>query len=100
MQEEMDVGIDQPGEQRGVAEVDDSGALGMIHRGGDGANAIPFDQYFAGLEQGSGIDLEQARGVEDDGRGGRLLRVGYGSKEGERCAEGKETNAVRKSRHG
>jgi hypothetical protein len=35
----------------------------MIDRGADGANAISLDQYFAGLEQGSGIHLEQARGV-------------------------------------
>ena len=72
VKEEMDVGVDQTGEQRGVAQVDDFGALGMINRGADGANAIPIDQHFTGLKQGTGIHLEQARGVEDDGRWGGL----------------------------
>jgi hypothetical protein len=44
----------------------------MINRGADGANAIPIDQHFTGLKQGTGIHLEQARGVEDDGRWGGL----------------------------
>jgi hypothetical protein len=68
MQEEMHVGVDQAGEQRDVAEVDDFGALRMVDRCADGANAVAFDQDFAGLEEGAGVDLEQARGVEDDGR--------------------------------
>jgi hypothetical protein len=99
MQEEMDVGIDQAGKQGAVAEVDDSGALGMIDRGADGANAIAFDKNFAGPEQGSGINLEQARGVEDDGRGGRLC-VNGGRHDGERCAKEKESKALKKAWHG
>jgi len=86
MQEQVNVSVDQAGEQRGVAQVDDFGALGMVYRRPRGANAIPFDQNFTGLEQGSGIHLEQARGVEDDGRGGWLLRGGEGRQQGERCA--------------
>ena len=75
MQEEMHVRVDEAGEQRGVAEVDDLGAGRMVDRGADGADAVTFDEDFAGPEQRAGIDLEQARGVEDDGRGGNLRRA-------------------------
>ena len=52
------------------------GALGMVDRSADGADALALDENFAGLEQGSGVDLKQAGGVEDDGRGGGLLGEG------------------------
>jgi hypothetical protein len=94
------VRVDQAGEQGGVAQVDDFGALGMINRLPNGANAISLDQNFAGLEQGSGVNLEQARGVEDDGRGGWLLCGGEGRRDCERCAKKKGTKALRETRHG
>ena len=86
MQKEMHVRVDEAGEQRGVAQVDDFGALRMVDRRAHGANALALDEDFAGLEQGAGIDLEQARGVEDDGGGGGLLRRGDdGCKKAERA---------------
>ena len=100
MQEEMNVRVDKAGEQGSVAEIDDFGALRMVDRGADGANAISLDQNFAGLEQGSGIHLEQARGVENDGRGGWLLCGCDDRHEGECCAKGKDTKALKKSWHG
>jgi hypothetical protein len=75
MEEEMDVGVDEAGEQRGVAEVDDLGVLRVVDRCADGSNAIALHEDFARLEQRAGIDLEQARGVQDDGRRG--LGGGY-----------------------
>jgi hypothetical protein len=41
----------------------------MLDGGGDGANAVAFDEDFAGLEDCAGVDLKQAGGVEDDGLG-------------------------------
>ncbi len=82
----MDVGVDEAGEQGGVAQVDDFGALGMVDRGADGADVVAFDQDFAGLEEGAGIDLEKARGVENDGRGGGLCAKRR--PRGRRCAKG------------
>jgi len=38
--------------------------------------------------------------VEDDGRGGRLLRGREGREEGDACAKEKEADWLRKSRHG
>ena len=79
------------------------GALGMVDRCAHGADALALDQNFAGLEQGSGIHLEQARGVEDDGRGGWLLcgdRGRHDRRQGERYAKKKETKTFRKFRHG
>jgi hypothetical protein len=77
MQEEVHVGVDEAGKQRGVAEVDDSGALRMVYRFADGADAVALDENLAGLEECASVDLEQAGGVEDDGDGSsgrRFLR--------------------------
>jgi hypothetical protein len=66
---------------------------------------IGLDQNLAGLEQGAGVHLEQAGGVEDDGRGGWLLGGGNGRKM-QGCAEGQQkcpaqkTRAHREIRHG
>ncbi len=67
MQEEMNVRVDEAGHQRRVAEIDDLGALWMVDGAADCADAVAFDEYFAGLQQVAGVDLEQARGVEHDG---------------------------------
>ena len=75
MQKEMHVSVDEAGEQRGVAEVDDLCALRMVDGCADGADALALDENLAGLEDGAGVDLKQARGVEDDGRA-RLLGEG------------------------
>jgi hypothetical protein len=69
----MHVSVDEAGEQRNVAEVDDARALRVLDGCADGKDALALDENLAGLEQGSGIDLKQAGGVEHDGRGGRLL---------------------------
>jgi hypothetical protein len=71
----MNMRVDEAGDQGGVAEVDDLRALRMVNRGADGANAVALNQDFARLEDLAGIDLKQAGGVEDDGRG-RLLGGG------------------------
>jgi hypothetical protein len=73
MQEEVNVRVDEAGEQRGVAEVDDRCALRMANGCANLANAVAFDKDFAGTEQGTGVDLKQAGRVEDDRGGGRLL---------------------------
>ena len=74
MKEEMHVGVDEAGEQSGVAEVDEFG-VGRVRDGcADGGDAFAFDKDFAGLEKVAGVDLKEASGVEDDRRGaGRLL---------------------------
>jgi hypothetical protein len=99
MQEEMHMSVDQAGEQRGVAEVDDPGALRMVNGDAYGANAIALDQNFAWLEQGAGVHLEQAGGVEDDGCGGWLLGGG-GKGQTQTYAESKAAEALKKFQHG
>ena len=76
MQKQMHVRVDQSGHQRYVAEVDDLRALRMVNRRTDRLDPLAFNQNFAGAENVAGIDLEQPSGVEDDGRGCRLLRCG------------------------
>ena len=73
MQEEMNVRVDEAGQQGCVAEVDDLCTLRMLDGLADGANALALNQNFAGLEDDASIDLEQAGRVEDDGCGERLL---------------------------
>ncbi len=65
MQEQMDVRVDQAGEQRGVAEIDDLRAGGMVDGGADGGDAVALDQDLAGRDDCSGFDIEQTRGVQD-----------------------------------
>jgi hypothetical protein len=45
----------------------------MVDRSAHGLDALARDENLAGLKEIAGIDLEQPRGVKDDGR---LLRGG------------------------
>ena len=60
----MNMGIYQPWEQCGVAEVDYSGAGRMIHRCAYCANAVALDKNLAGLQESAGVNLEKTGGVE------------------------------------
>ena len=68
MEEEMDMGVDEAGEQSRVAEVDDLGVLRVIDGCAYSADAVALNENFAGAEEDAGINLKQACGVEDDGR--------------------------------
>jgi hypothetical protein len=90
MQEKMDVRVNQAGEQSGVAEVDEFGAVRMRHFVAGFDDEIVLDQNFAGSGDAAGFYVEQARGVEDDGfcRSGwswRLLLCGTFWRSGRRC---------------
>jgi hypothetical protein len=74
MQEEMNVCVDKAGEQRGVAELDDLRARRMRDRSADLLNALTGDEDFAWREDFSGLDDEQARGVQDGLAGCWLCR--------------------------
>ncbi len=74
MQEQMHVRVDETGEQRGVAEVDDVRALRMIDGCAHGLDALALDENLAGLKDVAGVHLEKTRGVEHDGGVGRGLR--------------------------
>jgi hypothetical protein len=66
MQEQMYVGVDQPRQQRPVAEIDDFGALRMRdHRTGFGDSAAPHE-HFARRHYASVPDVEQARRMKHD----------------------------------
>ena len=51
MQEEMHVRVDEAGEQRDVAEVDDGCVRRMVDGCADGADALALDENFAGSEE-------------------------------------------------
>ena len=74
MQKQVHVRVDQAGQQRGVAEVDDRCALRMIHRRSHSLDALALNENFAGLEHVAGIDLKQPRRMQHDRRGGWPLR--------------------------
>ena len=95
MKEEMDVGVDEAGEKRRVAEIDGFGANGMRDRLADGRDAVAFDENFAGSDDFSEFDVEQARGVEDDRvRGLRLGAPGCDEKKRDEreCGEAAEAD--------
>ncbi len=61
------MGIDEARQQRGIAEVDQLRAGRMAHRGTHRRNALAFDENFARRQHPAGVDLEQVRGMQDDG---------------------------------
>ena len=72
MEEEVDVRVDEAGEQGGVAEVDDFRACGRDF-GADFFDASPWMRISPGGDA-AGLDVEQAGGVQDDRmHGGRGL---------------------------
>ena len=87
MKEKVDVGVDEAGEQSSVTEIDEFRGMRVIHFCADFYDEAALDQDFAGGGGAAGFDVEQARGVEDDGawswrgRGLRLvcLRANCGS---------------------
>jgi hypothetical protein len=67
IEEEMDVRVDEAGEERRVAEVDDARVCGVVNGCADGVNAVALDKNFAGLEESAGVNLEEACGMKHDG---------------------------------
>jgi hypothetical protein len=67
MQEKVDVGVYEAGEQGSVTEIDEFGGVRVIHFCADFYDEAALDQDFAGSGHAAGFDVEQARGVKDDG---------------------------------
>jgi hypothetical protein len=61
------VGVDEAGEQSSVTEIDEFGGVRVIHFCADFYDEAALDQDFAGGGGAAGFDVEQARGVKDDG---------------------------------
>ncbi len=73
----MHVGVDQAGHQGGVAQIDGLGSGGMGDGGAGGNDLLSFDQDLSGDKHAAALDIEQARGMENDGvRGCGSLRQG------------------------
>ena len=70
MQEQVHVGVDQAGQQSGVAEIDDLRAGRMRDRRADGGDAVALDQNFAG--RGDACRSRRRAGAR---RGGRSVRA-------------------------
>ena len=75
MQEQMDVSVDQSGQQRPVAQVDDLRSRGMGHRSAGFGDASAHHQDLARCEHSSGLHVQQACGMQHD-RPDRRLRLG------------------------
>src|SRR2546428_1892708 len=73
------MGVDEAGQQGGVAQVDLDGAGGGGEAGAHGLDLAALDDYHAALDRGVALAVEQARGLEDGGlRRGRGLGRGDG----------------------
>ena len=64
MQEQMHVSINQSWQERRVTEVDDLRSRRTPDRRTDLGDPIPFDQHFAGCDNGSALNVQQPRGVQ------------------------------------
>jgi len=78
----VDVRVDQARQQRAISQIDHFGSRRMLHRGSRFDNALALHQNFAGLQDASGLDVEQPRGAQHDGLRWRILGFG-GGQEGE-----------------
>lgn len=70
----MDVGIDESGHKRDVAEIKKFGVLRMFYGGTEFGDAIILDEDFTRSDEFAGFDLEKAGGVKNDGVFGRRRR--------------------------
>src|SRR5207244_1524529 len=78
---EMHVSVDEPGEDRREAEVDDAGGRGNLHGGcgADVGDALAADENHLVLEVGAGLRVEQPAGAD----GGRLRLRGVRDRKGQ-----------------
>ena len=72
----MYVSVNEAGQQCCVAQVEDFCSGGMLDRCADCADEFALDEDLAGRKHHACIYLEQAGGVEHNGRRGGLLRGG------------------------
>ncbi len=68
VQKEVVCGVDQPGQQSSVAEIDDFSALRMGYLGTHFHDAISADEDFGRADHAAGFDIQQARGMNDSRR--------------------------------
>jgi hypothetical protein len=71
MKEEMDMGIDKPGHERPIAQIDYLGSRRMLDRWTDLHDAIPLDENFAWLDDLPRLDVKQSGGRQHDRMGCR-----------------------------
>ena len=73
MQEQVHMRVDQAGQQRAIAQVDDLRAGRMGDRGAGFDDAVVLHQHLTGRKIAPGFDIQHARRVQHDGvfrRGG------------------------------
>ncbi len=99
VEEEMDVGVDQSGHQRGIAKIDGLRSSRVSYRGAGGDNLLPFDQDFSGGKDAAGFDVEQARGMENDGMR-RSRSLCQGKRREQEAGKDYSANVVVSSLHG
>jgi hypothetical protein len=73
----MHVGIDQSGQQRAVAQIDDLRSRRMGHLCTNFCNPLALHQHFAGFQDASAFDVEQTRRMQHDGVDGFGLGMSY-----------------------
>ena len=66
MQEEVDVRVDQSGQQCGVAEIDDLRARRMLDGRADLDDVVTLDAYLAGRHNPACVHFDQPGRVQDN----------------------------------
>ena len=69
VKEEVDVRVDEAGEEGAIAEVDDFGVGRAFEVRAYVGDAVVLDEDFARGEISTGVDLQEAGGVQEDGVG-------------------------------
>lgn len=66
----MHMGVDEPGQQGGVAEIDDLCIVGNLHIAAHRLDLGARDHHHAVFDQLAGHGIEQACGLQHDGASG------------------------------
>ena len=64
MQKEMNVGVDQPRQQRSISEFYDLNSRRMLHRRTNLGDPLSLHEHFAGRDDLPSLDVQQSRGME------------------------------------
>src|ERR1700693_4580466 len=84
--------VDEAGQQRSVAEIDNLRVIGTLDRGAHFNDALALDQRLAGRGNVASLDVEQAGGVKNDRAGWCRARLGRERSAGnqKRCCQERE----------
>jgi hypothetical protein len=73
MEEQMNMSVDESRKKRLIAQIDELGVSGMLHRRSGFDDPFSLNKNFARRQELAAFDFEQSRRMQDNGMRGRSL---------------------------